>query len=81
MNNLTRYDFTEAEKWLKCYSAKEMAEMLKDNAMNLVSMGLGQSDGIDPKEHVLHMMEAVNFVCDFLNTIETEELREPTVTL
>ena len=71
----TTYDFTETAKWLEYYPANEMAEMLKDNAMNLVSMGLGQSDGTDPKEHVLHMMEAVNFVCGFLHTIGTKEVK------
>ncbi len=70
---MTRYDFTETERWLNSYPAKEMAETLKDEALNLVNMGLEKEDGIDPKERVLRMMESVNFVRDFLDTIKQEE--------
>lgn len=69
----TRYDFTEAANWLGYYPAKEMAQTLRENALNLVNMGLEKSDGIDPKERVLRMMEAVNFVCGFLDTIKPLE--------
>lgn len=70
----TRYDFTEAEKWLSCYPANEMAGTLKEEALNLVNIGLEKEDGIDPKERVLRMMEAVNFVCGFLDTIKEKEV-------
>lgn len=66
------YDFTEAAKWLDCYSAKEMADTLKDESLNLVNIGLEKDDSVDPKERVLRMQEAVNFVCGFLGTIKVK---------
>lgn len=73
---MTRYDFTAAAKWLGMYSPEEMAQTLKEGALGLVSMGLEKDDGTDPKERVLRMMEAVNFVCDFLATVTTNERRQ-----
>lgn len=71
---MRRYDFTETADWLGSYTAKEMTDRLKDSALALVDFGLEKGNGIDPKETVLRMMEAVNFVCGFFDTIKEVEV-------
>lgn len=71
---MRRYDFTETANWLGSYTAKEMTDQLKDSALALVDFGLEKGNGIDPKETVLRMMEAVNFVCGFFDTIKEVEV-------
>lgn len=75
INQPKSYDFTQTAGWLESYPAKEMADSLKDNALALVGVGLEKPDGADPKETVLKMMEAVNFVCSFLDTIKEKEVQ------
>ena len=67
---MTRYDFTAAQEWLNHYPAKDMSDQLKDNALGFVNFGLELHEDTDPKEKVLRLMEAVNFVCGFLDTIK-----------
>ncbi len=67
---MKRYDFTKATEWLECYPVNVMADELKCNALSLVDLGLGKESLTDPKETVLKMQEAVNFVCGFLETIK-----------